>query len=302
MQTLENGSLSIRQSNKEHEGLYLCEADNGVEPNLVKVLRLIVHLQAQFAEEIQVIEGSQDIKQQQQQQQTSKTLNGLKSAKVIQNTTQVRLLCQLFGDQPLALDWLKDGQLIYTHSSSDLSSSSLSAPSSSSSPSSAFGPASSSNSSSQSLDSNLAAFSPLNHPTQTLRSSLSDQVSSPLSSSSSSSASSSTLQTRYHVNTRKSIIRPQTGLDSELIIINVRRSDAAMFTCVARNAYGQAERKLRLMVQEPPEAPEVVDVAHIASRSISLRWLAPFDGNSPIVKYIIEYRRHTNSGKLLVNV
>lgn len=80
----------------------------------------------------------------------------------------------------------------------------------------------------------------------------------------------------------------------------MRRSDAATFTCVARNAYGQAERKLRLIVQESPEAPEVVDVAHIASRSISLRWLAPFDGNSPIIKYIIEYRKHTNSGEFLI--
>lgn len=234
----------------------MCEADNGIEPNLVKILKLIVHLQAQFLDEIQMVQDSSQLNTFKptspnqptisSQQTTAISSGTIKTIKLAQNTTQLRLLCQPFGDLPLTLDWLKDGQLIYTYTS------------------------------------------PLDH-SQPAR--LSTATSTQLQSD---------LASRYHLNTRKGAksMWPSSSstsnvvqLDSELIVTNLKRSDAGLYTCLARNSYGQNEKKLRLVIQEVPEAPEVIDVAHIGSRSIGLRWLAPFDGNSPIVKYLVESRQ-----------
>lgn len=160
----------------------------------------------------------------------------------MQNATQLRLLCQPYGDLPLTLDWLKDGQLIYTHSAAQLTPSA-----------------------------DLSSSGPNQQQQQQ------QQAADTLG--------------RYHVSTRRSAQRPLVGLDSELVVANPRRSDAGLYTCAARNAYGSAERKLRLLVQEPPEAPQLIDLVHISSRSVGLRWLAPFDGNSPILRYIVEFRK-----------
>lgn len=267
VQSLENGSLSIRQANKEHEGFYMCEADNGIEPNLVKFIRLTVHLQAQFADEIQVSgfanvdnAGNSSSSNKLNLIGTGSPLSGsqlIKTIRLAQNTSQLKLLCQPFGDLPLTFDWLKDGQLIYTHSTGQSAEQlSVSGPS-------AFdltgGPAA------------AAAAGSINRA--------------------------SDLSNRFHVNTRRSSQRPLMGLESELVIINLRRLDAGLYTCLARNSYGSSERKLRLIVQEAPEPPEVVDVAHIGSRSISLRWISPaYDGNSPISKYVVEFWRNSPVG------
>lgn len=300
VQTLENGSLSIRQISKEHEGLYLCEADNGVEPNLVKTIRLVVHQQAQFYDDIQVLVVVQDnssyahlngnvplgsilglgqvVTQQATGAQLGATsLSNVKSFRVPQNTSLVRLICAPFGDPPLQLDWLKDGRLVHTHSTAAAGPLAplehepshgqthhrpIDQPGGSSSGGLPAAPG-------QAVEYHQAGGGPIG---------------------SSSSA-------RYHVSTRwaragdTSPTRPAAALESELLLANLARPDAGLYTCAARNAFGQSEKKLRLVVQEPPEAPALVDVAHISSRSIGLRWLAPFDGNAPISKYIIEYRK-----------
>lgn len=88
MQSLENGSLSIRMINKENEGYYMCEADNGVEPNLSKIVKLIAHHQASF-----------------------KNGHLFKLIKLLHNE-QIKLDCQPIGDKPLTVQWFKDGQPI----------------------------------------------------------------------------------------------------------------------------------------------------------------------------------------------
>lgn len=242
----------------------MCEADNGVEPSLVKQVKLIVHKQAHFLDDIQVsVQQDQAgkvvaiqrdhaaglIAQQQQQhhQQQSSTVASpnVRLVRLPQNSSLVRLLCSPYGDSPIQLDWLKDGHLIHTYSSSLTSTNN------------------------DNLDHNQ-------HQTGS-------------SSEHSSSAG------RFHVSTRLNKMTPNSagpgGMESELLLANLARHDAGLYACSARNAFGQGERKLRLIVQEQPEPPGMVDVAHISSRTIALRWLAPFDGNSPILKYVIEYKK-----------
>ena len=300
MQTLENGSLAIRQAGVEHEGLYLCEADNGVEPSLVKQIMLVVRRQAHFLDDIQVVLppgagppglGSLSTSLQQQQQQslaTQPTTSGsIKSIKLALNSSLVRLICTPYGDAPLQLDWLKDGRLIHTHSSNGPSGQQQHHQD---------GSIIDHQSSSSSASSGSGGDQLQQHSSQTIG--------------------------HYHVSTRwlaasssqqqqQQKFTPQyltsgsgggaaaagtNGLESELLLTNLARHDAGLYTCAARNAYGQSDTKLRLIVQEPPEAPTIVDVGHISSRFISLRWLAPFDGNSPILKYVVEFRKQAASG------
>lgn len=41
---------------------------------------------------------------------------------------------------------------------------------------------------------------------------------------------------------------------------------------------------------EVPEAPRALKVLDKSGRLVQLSWSAPYDGNSPIIRYLIEYK------------
>lgn len=175
----------------------------------------------------------------------------IRLGRVVQNTSLTQLICSPSGDLPLTVDWIKDGQLIYTHTWQQAASSS------------------SGNILKHQLDLGPRYRVTTGERVQSRH---------------------TKIATFVHPNSNMNVI----SLDSELSISSLKRQDGGLYSCSARNAYGQAERKLSLLVQEPPEAPELIDITHISSRSIGLRWLAPYDGNSPILKYTIEFRKQHN--------
>ncbi|XP_048480561.1 Down syndrome cell adhesion molecule-like protein Dscam2 isoform X1 [Plutella xylostella] len=81
------------------------------------------------------------------------------------------------------------------------------------------------------------------------------------------------------------------GVVSDLSIRRTERSDSALFTCVATNAFGSDDTSINMIVQEVPEAPYGLKVLDKSGRSVQLSWAAPYDGNSPIKKFLIEYKR-----------
>lgn len=119
------------------------------------------------------------------------------------------------------------------------------------------------------------------------------------------------------------------GVVSDLSIRRTERSDSALFTCVATNAFGSddtsinmiiqgkttnksnhnkvflrlkkhghgliprklTDTKIKLFVAEVPEAPYGLKVLDKSGRTVQLSWAAPYDGNSPIKKFLIEYKR-----------
>ncbi|GAB6033034.1 Down syndrome cell adhesion molecule-like protein 1, variant 2 [Chamberlinius hualienensis] len=86
-----------------------------------------------------------------------------------------------------------------------------------------------------------------------------------------------------------------TGVVSTVQIISTDRGDSATYTCVASNKYGRDERVIYLTVTEPPETPTELKSSDKNSRSLSLSWKAPFDGNKHISKYIVQYKHATSS-------
>ncbi|CAK9830510.1 Cell adhesion molecule Dscam2 [Anthophora retusa] len=80
------------------------------------------------------------------------------------------------------------------------------------------------------------------------------------------------------------------GVLSDLSIKRTERGDSALFTCVATNAFGSDDTSINMIVQEVPEVPYGLKVLDKSGRSVQLSWAAPYDGNSPMKRYVIEYK------------
>lgn len=74
---------------------------------------------------------------------------------------------------------------------------------------------------------------------------------------------------------------------SALKIESSKRKDSKVFTCSVSNAYGSDVSDVRLIVQEPPDAPRDLSVMEGSSRTAKLGWSIPFNGNNQILKYWI---------------
>lgn len=75
-----------------------------------------------------------------------------------------------------------------------------------------------------------------------------------------------------------------SGVLSDLSIKRTERSDSAIFTCVATNAFGSDDTNINMIVQEVPEVPYGLKVLDKSGKTVQLSWVAPYDGNSPIKK------------------
>ncbi|XP_049771876.1 Down syndrome cell adhesion molecule-like protein Dscam2 [Schistocerca cancellata] len=82
----------------------------------------------------------------------------------------------------------------------------------------------------------------------------------------------------------------ENGTSSKLIVRDLQRKDTTTFECVASNEYGSDRLEVKLIVQEPPEPPINAHVNNFTSRSLKLSWKEPYDGNSAITSYIIQYK------------
>ena len=49
---------------------------------------------------------------------------------------------------------------------------------------------------------------------------------------------------------------------------------------------------------ENPDPPAHVHVVEVLSRSVTLAWAPPFDGNSPLVHYIVRYWRMVKGSRM----
>ncbi|XP_051862940.1 cell adhesion molecule Dscam2 isoform X2 [Drosophila albomicans] len=93
-------------------------------------------------------------------------------------------------------------------------------------------------------------------------------------------------------NFRFSIAEMKTGngVDSKLTIVQSERHDSGDYRCTAENPYGHAEHIIFLAVQERPDTPSNLDVFEVGSRTVKLSWRRPFDGNSPVLSYLVQYQ------------
>ncbi|XP_075219912.1 sidekick cell adhesion molecule [Lycorma delicatula] len=78
--------------------------------------------------------------------------------------------------------------------------------------------------------------------------------------------------------------------DATLEIQAVRASDVGEYACTLSSPGGNETRAARLSVIELPFAPTGVRANRIDNRLVNVSWAPGFDGNSPIIKYIVQKR------------
>lgn len=79
-------------------------------------------------------------------------------------------------------------------------------------------------------------------------------------------------------------------LNSTLVIRDLQSVDQANYSCTADNQHGRDEIVYSLRVLVPPEAP-VLLVVDSFSDSLHLKWADQKTGGSPILGYVINYKR-----------
>ena len=92
--------------------------------------------------------------------------------------------------------------------------------------------------------------------------------------------------------------RIQQAADASLTIEQARNTDVGVYTCKVLTSDGTVHmRSNRLDVIELPHAPlNVKTELNVAGGLVNVSWSPPFDGNSPIVRYVVE-KRVTRSGQ-----
>ncbi|CAN7938995.1 unnamed protein product, partial [Ixodes hexagonus] len=73
------------------------------------------------------------------------------------------------------------------------------------------------------------------------------------------------------------------------------RRDSSLFSCYAENAYGRDDTNFQVVVQEPPDKPRGLETTSTTSRAATLVWAPPYSGNSPVLKYLLEYKSEPGS-------
>ncbi|XP_057392194.1 protein sidekick-2 isoform X4 [Balaenoptera acutorostrata] len=85
---------------------------------------------------------------------------------------------------------------------------------------------------------------------------------------------------------------PRVRLDrnGSLHISQTWSGDIGTYTCRVLSAGGNDSRSAHLRVRQLPHAPEhpVATLSAAERRAINLTWAKPFDGNSPLIRYVLE--------------
>ncbi|XP_028935753.1 protein sidekick-2 isoform X1 [Ornithorhynchus anatinus] len=84
--------------------------------------------------------------------------------------------------------------------------------------------------------------------------------------------------------------RLRLGQDGSLHISQTWSGDIGTYTCRVLSVGGNDSRSAHLRVRQLPHAPEhpVATLSTTERRAINLTWPKPFDGNSPLIRFIVE--------------
>ncbi|CAB3378147.1 Hypothetical predicted protein [Cloeon dipterum] len=94
--------------------------------------------------------------------------------------------------------------------------------------------------------------------------------------------------------------RIQQTENGTLEIKEVRAADVGEYTCLLNTSGGNELRSAKLEVIELPYAPSAVSAYRMEnSKKVNVSWTPGFDGNSPILKYIVQKREVQNNADLL---
>ncbi|XP_075742812.1 cell adhesion molecule Dscam1-like [Rhipicephalus microplus] len=92
---------------------------------------------------------------------------------------------------------------------------------------------------------------------------------------------------RYHIKT----VEGSGGKSYSLLDMQEpTRDESGVYSCKAKNEHGEDTSHIQVIVQEPPDPPIGVQVTNCTSRSATVQWQTPYNGNSPITRYMLNYK------------
>ncbi|XP_076388391.1 Down syndrome cell adhesion molecule 2 isoform X11 [Megachile rotundata] len=94
--------------------------------------------------------------------------------------------------------------------------------------------------------------------------------------------------TNYRVTVKREVT--PDGVIAQLQISSAEASDSGAYFCQASNLYGRDQQLVQLLVQEPPQPPNSLETAMVASRSINVKWQHKSQDTSEVTKYILQYK------------
>ncbi|KAG1665359.1 Down syndrome cell adhesion molecule [Nymphon striatum] len=81
------------------------------------------------------------------------------------------------------------------------------------------------------------------------------------------------------------------SITSTLLIVNVMKRDNGVYTCTTSNTFGQAEKSVKVIIQEPPDSAYNITLFKYQNKTLQLGWMPPkSDGNSPLTGYELQYK------------
>jgi len=80
-------------------------------------------------------------------------------------------------------------------------------------------------------------------------------------------------------------------LSSRLSLESVDINDSGFYICSATNQWGRDDLNFQLLVQGNPEPPLSLRVTEVHARRVLVEWKEAPDGNSPLIEYILNYRK-----------
>ncbi|XP_049816620.1 Down syndrome cell adhesion molecule-like protein Dscam2 [Schistocerca nitens] len=84
--------------------------------------------------------------------------------------------------------------------------------------------------------------------------------------------------------------RKQVNKNGSLVIKDIQRTDEGNYTCSVENQHGKDEIVYSVHVRVPPDPPSLSVIASYAD-SLQLQWTDNHNGGSPILGYVINYKR-----------
>ncbi|XP_065056612.1 cell adhesion molecule DSCAM-like [Rhopilema esculentum] len=86
----------------------------------------------------------------------------------------------------------------------------------------------------------------------------------------------------------------QVYVNSTLKINTLQRADNGTYICQVTNSFGGDTQDFRVVVLERPDPPKIPLSEKISSRWLEVTWSKPYNGHSAILRYTVEYKRHSD--------
>ncbi|GAA6106227.1 protein sidekick-2 isoform X1 [Tachysurus ichikawai] len=104
------------------------------------------------------------------------------------------------------------------------------------------------------------------------------------------------------------LINPQSSprlrldINGTLHISQTWSGDIGSYTCRVTSQGGNDSHTAHLKVRQLPHAPEnpTAILSSVEKRTINLTWAKPFDGNSPLIRYILEVSENNAPWTVLI--